>query len=188
MKHTFSAIILASLIVAAPARAAYVKYQFEDLNILYPGNQDLTGTLTIELAAPSVPPYIGSGTFSLNGAPLTSITNGPGFIYDIDLSTKILEFITFPTPPPGRPGYGHPLKLTASNIFLNGVPGQSGSVVCSGDCVSPVPLPSAFPLFATALAGLASVGWWKRRLQKGSFAPAPQNGIFPCGLSGDNGT
>jgi hypothetical protein len=165
MKHTFAAVIFASLIVAAPARAAYVKYQFEDLNIFYPGNQDLTGKLTIELAAPEVAPYIGSGMFSLNDTPLSTITNGPGYIYDIDLSKQILEFITFPIPQPGSPAYGNgsPLYLTAHNIFLNGVPGLSGSVVCSGDCdnaISPVPLPSTFPLFATALAGLGVV---KRR-------------------------
>jgi hypothetical protein len=75
--------------------------------------------------------------------------------------------------------YGEaPLYLSASAIFLNGTPGISGTVsteFCtvgsSTNCnnVSAVPLPAAFPLFASAPAGLGGSGWWKRggRFQAG---------------------
>ncbi len=55
--------------------------------------------------------------------------------------------------------------VTSLNSLNNGIPGVAGTVSCVSGCgdVSAVPLPAAFPLFASALAGLGGVGWWKRR-------------------------
>jgi hypothetical protein len=67
-----------------------------------------------------------------------------------------------------------PLYLSVPNIFLNGnLPASSGTIStefcavgtngtnCGG--VSTVPLPTAFLLFASALAGVGGFGWLKRR-------------------------
>lgn len=153
-----------ALAIAAPAHAAPIEFEQEviDLNLNYPGNLNLTGNLSVNFTTAGGPPYESNSMFALNGAQLTDLVSVVGVIDDYDPSTKSFEQVTYPTPQLGGPNYGLP-HLTAQNILLNGVPAISGSAVCSGDCISPVPLPSSFPLFASALAAIGGFGWWKRQ-------------------------
>jgi hypothetical protein len=64
------------------------------------------------------------------------------------------------------PNYGNPLNLSPTQIYFNNIIASGGTVTCTAECndaVNPVPLPAAFPLFGSALAGLGGFGWLKRR-------------------------
>jgi hypothetical protein len=51
-----------------------------------------------------------------------------------------------------------------ANLTYTDFPGAtSGTVTINSETLSPVPLPAAFSLFGSALAGLGGFGWWKRR-------------------------
>jgi hypothetical protein len=74
--------------------------------------------------------------------------------------------ITYPTLTFSDPNYGDPLLLMVSDIHLDGLTALSGSVVCTANCnnaVSPVPLPPALPLFATAVLALVGFGAYQSR-------------------------
>jgi hypothetical protein len=170
--------MLALLTVTAPAHAAFDDPTFApevlSLNLTYPDDLALTGDLDIGLGAPGVAvyrPFSGNSSgltltpLSVNGSPLTIVTSGllgggPAYIYALDHS------ITFPVLTIGDPNYGNPLFLAPSDIQLDGLTALSGIVTCTSECqdaVAPTPLPAALPLFASAMAALGGVGWFKRK-------------------------
>ena len=184
MIRSLAAAAFALLIAPAPARATFVDPTYApqvlDLNLIYPGGNftspggvTLTGNLDIGLGAPGVAPYIvgQGGGLSVNGDPIMVLATEVGHLVGVGDNLGIEIGIS--TPPYTDPNYGNPLNLTPSEIYFNGIIASGGTVTCTAECneaVSPVPLPAAFPLFGSALAGLGGFGWWKRRGRFGASA------------------
>jgi hypothetical protein len=173
MKRTIAAAIFALLAVTASAHAATVDFDYS-VNLDFPaytrggtpitnvmygivdfslnpsngdyyidGSQDLSmgGAFFIEPGDSNTPP-VSTAPFFVNG----SSTVFPG-LYSFSVNTG-----TFP-------------NLNFSDFMFSGQQAVGGTVTAcpsSGACAV-TPLPAAFPLFGSALAGLGGFGWLTRR-------------------------
>jgi hypothetical protein len=184
MIRTIAAAIFALLVFTTPARATMVDmpyewYQIDTLDLTFPNGITLTGDLDIVDAAPSVGTYFArGGTLDINGTPITIIggpPESPILFYTSSLGPGLGE-INFYVPPPGTPGAPNPYgaaPLYLSPASFGAISGTVNTEFCavgsngtSCSNLSAAPLPAAFPLFGTALAGLGGFGWLRRKRGK----------------------
>jgi hypothetical protein len=203
MNRTIAAAIFALLAVTTPARAAFIDTLDASVNLNFGSTTQLTGTFDLgwlpidsgrNYGGERVNDYYFSDppNLSVNGFPLTLSglppASGPGDgtigIFIPSGGTVALYFLGLNT------NYLPP-NPTFANFLLGGIPATGGTVtvlsetchgggVCSS--VSAVPLPAAFPLFASALAGVGGFGWLKRR------GKVSQRGGGRCGAIGQSQT
>jgi hypothetical protein len=160
MFRTVAAATFAMLAVFAPARAAYV-----DSVGLYFGANTFAGDVEFQPFDYFGPPgglasayLVQSDGVTYNASPITFSppSNTPGLALIFPPIGSGPTFLTVNTS--YLPG------LNYSDFAINGTVATAGTVSCVSGCdVSAVPLPAAFPLFGSALAGLGGVGWWKKR-------------------------
>jgi len=157
------------------ARALTVDYTLDNI-FLNNGNQ-MTGAFTWDYNAGDF--ENGTGTFTELSIPGTlreiselnitfDIANSIEFTLAANLNNRGIDVTLFLSQPL-TPTQSAPIDLTRSTFEVTD-PGLLTGDFVSGSVsllVTPVPLPSAFPLFGAGLAALGFVGWQrKRRLQK----------------------
>jgi hypothetical protein len=160
MTRTIAAAIFALLAVIAPARAAMVDY---NVNLNFGSNEQVTGNVALTYTGGTPDPYSMNADLSLNGATLNPIGGPPApsgtlayewFVPAATPGSNLVSFVVFSD--------ANLTNLIYPNFGLGSIFNvNSPTPATSGTVASAVPLPAAFPLFGTALAGLAGVGWLK---------------------------
>jgi hypothetical protein len=173
MTRTFAAAIFALLAVTAPLHAATIQW---DLSGVTAPGVTVTGFFDYDTvpccSAANFPDYnltlTGAGTTftftpfnsyleETGSASLNVMNNGVTITNIEDLGLSSL----------GDFGSTTPTLSLSNSIFFIKDPRVQAEGTLNGELikapVSPVPLPAAFPLFGSALAGLGGFGWLKRR-------------------------
>ena len=171
MTRTFAAAIFALLITAAPAHAATVDLSvYLDFPAYTRGGTPITNTMygifDFQLNPTTGFYFLDSSSdlaFAGGGANLiapgtsnTSTTTAPMFVLGGTVFPGLYSFSV---------NTGNFPNLTFSDFMFSGQAAVGGTVTAcpsSGGCAV-TPIPAAFPLFASALAGLGGFGWLNRR-------------------------
>jgi hypothetical protein len=161
------AIVVGFVLLAAPA-GAYANVLY-DLTLTDPSDPMFDGTGTISLtSAPSA-----SGLSSLGSAAVTFLIDGQQFsgtATAVQFQDGAFRNATFAEQIGSSP-FRFALDTTSGYVFFynNELSEAFGTITATlatqtGSAPpSPTPLPAGLPLFATALAGLGLLGWYRKR-------------------------